>query len=225
MAAEPHEDAAFANSVVYTVAVTVRVRGGTRALTAQRRAAAIAERLANHAARAKDALEVTVRAGPSRDGEMAYPQPVTFSAANTDGPSGDTPRGDPPKFDRYRDPDFERALASLAEHNAAYRTWQDADRQRRREVDCANVERRGGVRGRCGCVYCEPDDHYLARQVAATAGPRAWETPPCICRRHSSAGRRCLRHRDVVVVALDGDSDALWVLADTDQPPSAEASS
>lgn len=83
MAAEPHERPEFQNAVVYTVAVTVRVRGGARHGTADRRAKALAERLANTAARAKDVVEATAVAGPSHAGKVFWQDPVHFAAANT----------------------------------------------------------------------------------------------------------------------------------------------
>lgn len=216
MAGEPHEDAAFANAATYTVAVTITVRGGTRRFTAHRRAFRVAERLANHAARAKDVVAVTARAGPSSKGEIGYAQPVAFAAANT----GDGPNAGAGKLERYLDPDYERVLAAAADERARARARQEADRQRRLAVGCRNTSLLG-ERQVCGCIYCAPDDHYIARQLFATTDSAACGPPPCVCGRPTPTGARCWLHRDVVVVALDGDDDALHVLADADQPPSA----
>ena len=209
----PHETPQFQNAAEYVVAITFTVAGGKRRQTAQRRAERVAERLANATARAADVVEVSAVTGPtSSDGTMLIPRRVHFAAAN----SGQATYGDPRKLDRYLDPDHERALASLREANRAYRARQEADRERREAVGCANTHRVGlpGDRRPCDCVYCRPDDHLAARELAAKGSH--WFTPPsCLCGTPTPAGGRCLRHRDVHIVVIDGDPEALQQLAET----------
>jgi hypothetical protein len=212
MSGAAHERPEFSNAARWTVAVTFTVTGGARPRTADRRAERITERLVNAAARAADVVEVSAVAGPTADdGNMLAPRRVQFSAANT----GQATYGEPRKLDRYLDPDHERALASLREANRAYRARQEADRKRREAVGCANTHRVGlpGDRRRCDCVYCRPDDHLAARELAAKGSH--WFTPPsCLCGHPTPAGGPCLRHRDVEIVVIDGDPEALQQLAD-----------
>lgn len=211
MAGEPHDDSAFVNSVTYTIKVTLTVRGGTRRDTATRRARRVAERVADAAARAKDVVEATAVAGPSHDGEITWQEPVHFAAANT----GRGALGDAAKLDRYLDPDHERALRSLSAARRRQQARREADRRRRAAVGCRNTLSSLRDEPRCRCVYCEPDDHYVSRQLFANTDPSACGPPPCVCGQRIPAGARCLRHRDVQIVALDGDPDALHDLADT----------
>jgi hypothetical protein len=209
---QPHETAAFQNSAKYVVAVTFTLAGGARRRTAERRAERIAERLASTAARAAGVVDVSAVTGPtSSDGTMLVPRRVHFSAANT----GHATYGDPGKLDRYLDPEHERALASLAAANEAYRARQNADRKRRQAVGCVNAHRVGlpGDRRSCECVYCRPDDHLAARELDASGSH--WFTPPaCLCGTPTPAGGRCMHHRRVEVVVIDGDPDALRQLAE-----------
>lgn len=211
MAGEPHDDAAFANSVTYTVKVTMTVRGGVRRDTADRRARRVAERVADAAARAKDVVEATAVAGPSRDGEILWPNRVHFPAANT----GRDALGEVGKLDRYLDPDHELALRSLSAARRRQQAHREADRRRRAAVGCRNTLSGVWDEPRCRCVYCEPDDHYVARQLFANTDPTACGPPPCVCGQPTPAGARCLRHRDVQIVALDGDPEALHAFANT----------
>ncbi|MEX2620498.1 MAG: hypothetical protein WD250_09790 [Egibacteraceae bacterium] len=139
------------------------------------------------------------------------PRRVRFAAANT----GHGAYGEPHKLDRYLDPEHERALASLRAANVAYRARQDADRQRRQALGCANAHRLGsfGDRRPCECVYCRPQDHLSARELAASA-PHLFPPPSCLCATPTPDGGRCLHHRDVELVVLDGDPPALRQLAD-----------
>lgn len=212
----PHEDPGFANAQDYTIAVTVRIRGGARRGTADRRARAVAERLANAAARAKDVVEATATVGETFGGKVHSPRRVHFATAN----SGQADYRDATKLDRYLDPEHERALVCVAEDNARRRARQEADRRRREAVGC---ERRPaslvGEPRRCGCIYCQPDDHAVARHLYANSDSVACGPPPCVCGRPIPAGRRCDRHRDAVVVAFADDPDALQQLADDHQEP------
>lgn len=210
MVAHPHDDPAFANSLVYTIAVTVRVRGGVRSGTTDRRAQAVAERLANHAARAKHVVETTADIAENFGGKLHWTRPVHFAAANSGKPS----HGEPAKLDRYLDPEHERGLASLAAHNARHRALTEADRDRRLALGCPNACRLIGARRPCDCVYCQPDDHYVAVQLQCSSASMACGPPPCVCGRHTPTGERCESHRNVEVVALEGDPDSLHVLAD-----------
>lgn len=215
--AEPYEDPRFYNAVEYTGAVTYTVRGGKRHGTADRQARRIAERLASHAARIVGVVEVRATAGPSRDGETTSPRVVRFDAANT----GHGTHGEPDNLDRYLDPDHELALRSLAQANAAYRARQQADRQRRVEVSCRNPNDSVLRDASCLCVYCEPERHYDAVRDARVAGPSAWVEHRCLCGQPVALpGERCLRHRDVEVVALQDDASDLQQLAREQQPDS-----
>lgn len=206
----PHDDPAFANALDYTIAVTVRIRGGVRHGTADRRARAVAERLANAAARAKHVVEATATIGEVFAGTVHAPGRVHFAAAN----SGQADSRDPAKLDHYLDPEHERAVRSLNAHNARYRARQESDRRRRAAVGCVKRFLLTDL-GPCHCIYCDPDDHYVARQLFANSDPTACGPPPCVCGQATAAGGRCAAHRDVEVVALDGDPEALQVLADT----------
>jgi hypothetical protein len=208
--AEAHEDPRFYHAVTYTIAITVTVAGGARWDTSWRRADRLAERLASAAARAKDAVEVTAVAGASHDGEILMPRRVSFAGGNTGLGSGR-------KLSRYLDPDHERALASLAAANARYRAKQQADRDRRTAVGCANVYRGGSLPERpCPCVYCEPEDHELGLRQAERFGSHMFGHR-CLCGVGvPEAHGRCLRHRDVEIVLLDGDGAALQLLARAD---------
>lgn len=208
----PHETPEFYNSAEFTVTITYRVQGGARWQTAYRRARKIAERLANHAARAAQVVEVTAAGGASEGGKPLSSERILFSAAN----SGHGTHSDPNRLDRYLDPEFERALRSLAEVNAATRRATQADRQRRRDVGCLNTYRSPShPPARCLCVYCEPaaHEHALRLADAGTADPL---TPlRCVCGRAvAAAGLRCCsRHRDHELVLLDSDPEPLQRLA------------
>lgn len=214
MSLQPHETPAFQNAVRYAVVVTFTVADGARRRTAERRARKVAERLANAAARAAGVVEVTAVAGVATEDEsgarILTPERVRFAAAN----SGQGTYGEPGKLDRYLDPEHERALVSLRAANEAYRTRQRADRERRAAVGCANQHRVGlpGDRCPCECVYCRPQDHLAARELAAE-GAHWWAELRCVCGSRASAGVPCLRHRGVRVVALAGDPAALCELA------------
>lgn len=208
----PHQTPAFKNAAEYVVAVRFTVAGGARRQTAERRAERVAQRVASAAARAADVVAVSAVTGPtSADGEILVPRRVHFAAANT----GHAAYGDPQKLDRYLDPEHERALASLQAANAAYRARQDADRQRRRALGCANAHRVGsfGDRRSCECVYCRPEDHLSARELAVSA-PHVFPPPSCLCATPTPDGGRCLHHRHVELVVLDGDPQALGQLAE-----------
>lgn len=213
----PHETPAFQNAAEYAVVIRFTVAGGARQRTAERRAERVAERLASAAARAADVVAVSAVTGPaSSDGSddaILAPRSVRFAAANT----GHAAYSDPQKLDRYLDPEHERALASLRAANAAYRARQDADRQRRQAVGCANAHRVGlllfGDRRSCECVYCRPEDHLTARELAVSA-PHLFPPPSCLCATPTPDGGRCMHHRHVEVVVLDGDPDALQQLAE-----------
>jgi hypothetical protein len=204
--AEAHRDPRFTNTATYQVAVTVTIAGGARPRTAHRRAAKVAERIANAAARSKDVVDATAAYGLlSHDGEILLSRPAVFAAANTGHGSVD----EPSKLSRYLDPDHERALISLQEANARSRERRDADRDRRREVGCHNAGRASWQMERwaCGCVYCDPDFH-----LAVASEPTATRMEPlrCLCGRIAT---RCDEHTAVVVRLLDGDPAALRQLA------------
>lgn len=208
----PHEAPAFQNAAEYAVVIRFTVAGGARQRTAERRAERVAERLASAAARAADVVAVSAVTGPANsDGTVLVPRQVHFAAANT----GHAAYGDPQKLDRYLDPEHERALASLQAVNAAYRARQHADRQRRRDLGCANAHRVGsfGDRRSCECAYCRPEDHLTARELAASA-PHLFPPPSCLCATPTPDGGRCLHHRHVELVVLDGDPEALQQLAE-----------
>ncbi len=210
MPAEPYQDPAFANSVTYTVAITYTVAGGARYGTADRRARKVAERLASHATRLGGVLEVTAVAGPSQDGQVASPERVRFDQANT----GHGTRLEPGKLDRYLDPDYERALASLQAANDAYRARQRADRERRTAVDCRNTHRPVlPDRCYCECVYCQPDLHLEVTQLPDASGPTDGGRL-CLCGASvATADGRCHLHLDVRLVVLAGDDEPLQLLS------------
>lgn len=207
----PHETPAFRNSVEYTVAITFRVEGGARQQTARRRAETIAERLANAASRAAHVVEVTATAGPSRDGTVDFSERVRFSAANT----GRGTSVEPDRLDRYLDPEFELALASLAEAKAQDTALREADRERRRSLGCLNAFRVGSEDvARCACVYCAPDDHEHQLWLAQAGQVNVLRPPHCICGRPVPLpGNRCTRRHDDELVVLEGDPDSLRRLA------------
>lgn len=209
----PHETAAFCHAVTYRVTITYTVAGGARRGTAERRARRVAARLADAAARAAGVVEVTARAGPARDdGGTSASRPVAFTAANID-PAPGPGRG---LLLRYTDPDHERARRSLAAATAAQQQRQQADRQRREAAGCADPDRlRGDVW--CGCVYCQPGQHLHVLVEHERAGPCALIDYRCVCGQPvAAAGERCLAHRGVRIVALDGDDPALCELVDAD---------
>lgn len=204
---QPHETPQFQNAVEYIVAITFTVAGGARQRTADRRAERVAERLANAAARAANVVEVAAVTGPSSsDGTMLVPRRVHFAAANT----GHATHAELQKLDCYLDPEHERALRSLRAANEAYRARQDADRKRRQAVGCANAYRVGlpGDRRSCACAYCRPDDHLVARELAENDSH--WFTPlACVCGTPTPTGGRCMHHRSVELVVIEGDPQAL----------------
>ncbi len=206
----PHETPEFQNSVEYTVEVTFRVEGGTRWQTAHRRAERIAERLANNATRAAHVVEVHAVGGLCDGGEPITRDRVRFSEANT----GRGTYGDPSKLDRWIDPEFERALDSLARVNAEARARRAGDRDRRRALGFANTYRRDYEAPRhCLCVYCEPHRHLDT--LTGLASGLQFLTARCLCGQPvATPHQRCLGHRDVEVVVLDGDSEALQRVAD-----------
>ncbi len=206
----PQQRPEFANAVTYTVAVTVTVEGGKRFGTADRRARRVAERLANTAARTPGVVEVTATAGHSHDGQVASPERVRFSEANT----GHGTYSDPHTLDRFLDPDHELALRSLTEANAAYRARQQADRERRAEASCRNPNDSVLRDAYCLCVYCQPERHYDVIRDARAPGHGLWVEHRCVCGQPVALpGERFLRHRDAKVVALQGDAPALHQLA------------
>ena len=122
---QPHERPEFTEAATYTVAITFTVEGGRALGTADRRAARVAERLANTAVRTPGVVEVTATAGPSHGGVVASPTTVRFSEANTGrrGLEGDE------YLDRFVDPDHQVALRSLAYAKTAAQRPQSLDRQ------------------------------------------------------------------------------------------------
>lgn len=202
----PHETDRFRHAATYTVAVTFTVAGGARAGTAHRRAQRAAERIAGAAVRLSDVVEATATVGLALgDGQVVSPVAVRLPGANT----GPALYGDPDKLARYLDPDHERALASLAEANARYRARRDADRARRRAVSCPNAHQLlGREPAYCPCVYCQPDRHLDT--LTGLSSSLQFDIPLCLCGQPVHApGLRCLRHRDLDVVVLDDDPDAL----------------
>lgn len=206
---EPHETDEFRNSTEYTVAITFRVEGGARWQTAHRRAERIAERLASAATRAAKVVEVTARGGVSQDARPLTADRVRFSGANT----GHGTYGEPDKLDRYLDPEFERALASLAAANAVAKARTDADRERRRAVGCMNSFRLSwDTPAACLCAYCEPDRHLDT--VTGLRSGLQFDPPRCVCGHVVTAsGLRCSTHRDHELVVFDDDRDGLHRLA------------
>ncbi len=206
----PHETPEFQNSVEYTVEVTFRVEGGARWQTAHRRAQRIAERLTNYATRASNVVEVHAVGGPSEGGQPITRNRVQFSEANT----GRGTYGDPSKLDRWIDPDFERALDSLARANAEASARRAADRDRRQALGCANTYRHDYEAHRdCACVYCEPHRHLDC--LTELASGLQFLANRCLCGQPvASIHQRCLRHRGVDVVVLEGDTDALERIAE-----------
>jgi hypothetical protein len=217
VAASPHEDPRFFHSVEYTVTLRLRIAGGARFGTADRWGRQVAEKLANAAARMRHVVEVTVTAGESHDGELRQAFPVYFAEANT----GPDPRTQPGKLARYVDPDHERALESLAAANAAYRARQHTDRARRRDAGCASPSVPPGGFNPCHCVYCDPGAHDAADTAARIDPDNPYIEYRCVCGLPvPGAGERCVRHRSVPLLVLDGDSDELRrvILARTATP-------
>lgn len=206
----PHETPEFQHSVEYTVALTFRVDGGARWQTAYRRADRIAERLANYATRAAHVVEVHAAAGPSTEGELATRDRVRFSEANT----GRGTYGDTSKLDRWIDPEFERALDSLARADAEARARRNAERERRLAIGCSNAYRMDlEVRRDCACAYCAPGRHLDSRTDLASG--LQFLTPRCLCGTATADWhQRCSRHRDLELVVLDGDPPDLGRLAE-----------
>lgn len=156
-------------------------------------------------------VEVSARGGASREGDVHWPSPISFAAANPG-------RGEQGRLTRYLDPRHERALRSLAAANAAYRERRQADQDRRQAVGCANAypSLLEPSCAPCECVYCLPDEH-TADPLDTPTGER-WSLPPrCLCGVPvPDEGGRCLAHRCVELVVLDGDAQALIGLA---EPP------
>lgn len=213
---QPHETPEFRNSAEYTVTVTFRVAGGARWQTAHRHARCIAERLANHAARAAQVVEVTAVGGPSEHGRPFSPGWIRFAAAN----SGRGTYADPDRLDRYLDPEFERALASLADARATAADQVEADRARRQALGCLNTHQPSWRRAlRCPCAYCSPGEHEHALRQSRAGEPDPLRTPRCVCGRAvTTAGQRCARHVGLELVVLDADPAPLHRLA-SHQPP------
>lgn len=208
---EPHESDRFRNTSTWTIQVTFTVAGGARPQTAWRRAERAAERIANAAARLADVVEVRAVAGMAdTEGQILSPSRVRFAAAN----SGQGTYSEPGKLDRYVDADHERAVVSLAEANARHRARETADRDRRRELGCANTWRTSWSTHRaCACAYCEPDRH-LDTLTGSSVG-RQINTPVCLCGRPDMLpGGRCSLHRNVELVVFDDDPPGLRALAD-----------
>lgn len=209
---EPYETPEFSNSAEFTVVITLAVAGGKRPFTVDRRARRIFERLANHAARCKDVLQVTAKGGPSCNGEISWSRPVAFTAANT---SPDSLQ--PDKAYRYLDPDYERALRALAAANRVAQARAQADRDRRRVVGCANASPSLLDPGRrsCQCVYCQPEEHLLAARLPREASADGMVRARCLCGQPVPApGQRCLAHRGAELQLLDGDPAPLCLLGD-----------
>jgi hypothetical protein len=202
----PHETPQFRNSATYTITLTYTVPGGSRVETAQRRAKRVAEQIANAASRLRTVVDVRAVAGPAgANGELLWPTPVRFSAANT----GESRLDDADKLPRYLDPDYERALNSLADAHTRARVRRDADRDRRRAIGCANAFRGITTADRfCECVYCQPAAHHEV--VLALVNEAGW----CLCGRVvTTAYQRCPDHRGAQLVVLDGDPIELTTLA------------
>lgn len=212
--AEAHETPEFRNAVEYTVATTFIVAGGARQGTAERRARKVAERLTAVAARTAQVVEVTARGGVSDRGEISWPSPVRFDGAN----SGRGTHAEPDHLTRYLAPEHERALQSLAAANAAYRDRQRADEARRAAVGCSNANRtRLSPARSCDCVYCEPEEHAADARLDEPDGDNPYRVYHCLCGATVPApASRCLAHRNVVLVVLDGDPGVLSVLAERD---------
>lgn len=214
MSDRAYQTPAFQHAVEYTVSLRLVIAGGKRRGTAERRGLRVAERLASYAARLADVVEVTGAAGVSHDGQVSFPRPIQFAAANT----ARSTRERPGTLSRYLDPERDRALRELAADNAAARARKDADRQRRSALGCRNTYQPtlDGERP-CECVYCRPEDHLLAfrRLQRGEADSLRVATPRCLCGQPvAMTGQRCLRHRDPRLVVLDGDPPALQLLAD-----------
>ncbi len=209
MADQPHETPEFRNAAEFTVMITFKVAGGVRPRTAEGRARKVAERLAAAATRMAGVVEVSARGGVSFAGEVHWPSPISFAAASAG-------CGEQGRLTRYLDPGHERALRSLAAANAADRERRQADQDRRRAVGCANAypSLLEPSCAPCECVYCLPGER--AGPLDTPAGERLFP-PRCLCGVPVPAeGGRCLAHRGVELVVLDGDAQALVGLA---EPP------
>lgn len=206
----PHERPEFQHAVQYTVEITFRVEGGARWQTAYRRADRIAERLANYATRAAHVVEVHATGGPSSDGEIITRDRIRFSKANI----GRGTYGDTSKLDRWVDPEFARALDSLARAKAEAQARRNADRERRLTVTCRNASRMDHeARRECFCVYCTPARHLDSH--GGVASGLSFLAPRCVCGQPKvGSPHRCSKHRDTEIVVLPGDPDDLRRLAD-----------
>lgn len=201
-----HERVEFRHAVEFTVSITFVVEGAVRSGTAERRAMRVAERLASSAARAAGVVEVSARAGVSHDGKVVWPRVVCFDAANS---GHDTvERG---RLSRYVDPERERAYGSLAAANAAFRATRNADLARRRAAGCANRYEYQLEQRFCECVYCAPATYVAGlTHPYPQRSPHPINAPSCVCGITVGwAGARCSSHRDVQVVALEGDVPAV----------------
>lgn len=222
-----HERPEFRNAVSWTVTITFVVAGGARADTARGRAEKVAARIVSATARLAGVVEVRAVAGPSSGREEftpLAPRRVLFDAAN----SGHGTYGRPDLRDRYLDPDRERALASLAEANAADSARRRADESRRRELGCVNSgrSRSDPLRLSCECVYCAPA-LFLAglTRPYPEVSPHPIDRPRCVCGvdpDHPLGQRRCERHRSVRIVVVDGDPESVAEAARVD-PLTADA--
>lgn len=218
MTGKPHHRPEFRNAVTYMVAITYTVEGGARQGTADRRASKIAERLANNVARASGVVDVSATVDRSYGGEVVCPEPVRFAAAN----SGQGTWGAPRKLDRYLDPEHERAREAQEAEDAAHRERQHADRSRRLTVGCRNAYRVGSCSEptECLCVYCAPGEHADALRLVGPGRPTRFVSCRCICGEPQALpGQRCLLHRDVQLVALEGDPNALRAIVNQQQEP------
>jgi hypothetical protein len=153
-------------------------------------------------------VHVRAVAGESHDGQLLTPERVCFDSAN----SGHGTGVEPSKLDRYLDPDYERALASLADANATTRARRQADFDRRCAIGCSNPAGLGpGLARPCRCAYCRPQEHLEVR----TEAHETWVNDGrCLCGRASTpAAFGCRPHRGQQLVVLDGDPPELPRLA------------
>jgi hypothetical protein len=221
---QPYQTPWFQHSAEFTLTLTVVIAGGARPSTASRRARQTFERVANHTTRLKDVVAVTAVGGPSHHGQVSWPQPVAFPAANTE--PGTVGSG---KLLRYCSASelvtrFPTSTLTTSvpngrwpQANDAARRRRDADRRRRRAVGCANAHPAllQPAHRFYGCVYCEPEEHLLAlrRQEHPQAHGSALER--CLCGQPAPhEGPRCTNHRDVGLEVLEGDPPALNLLED-----------
>ena len=212
MSQRPYDTPAFQHAAEYTITLTFVVAGGKRRGTAERHAKRVAERLANHAARLADVVEVVAVGGVSYDGKPHAPYPIRFAAANT-GPA----RPGDGRLARYVDPERDRALRALKADNAEAKAREDADRRRRTALGCRNAHRSMFLgQTHCACAYCRPEDHLTAlRRAEHGDDDHRFVRPRCLCgQRVALPGQCCIRHGDARLVLLDGDLPALQLLAD-----------